>query len=176
MVAGEPVIRAREVRKHFGRVRALDGVDIEMFSGEIVAIIGDNGAGKSTLAAIVSGVLKPDGGWVEIGGERLHRADPRIVNEKGVDTVYQTLALGPDLSILDNMYLGRELVARSPFTKLLGTLDRKAMARQCESELKLLGWDGPASVAPCAGTVGRSTTSCRCGAFNALGETSNHNG
>ena len=139
------VIRARGVEKTFGHVHALRGIDIDLHRGEILALIGDNGAGKSTLAGTIAGIIAPDAGWVEIESTRVERSGgARLVTELGVETVYQTLALGPDLSIADNMFLGRELVR----SRLLGVLDRKRMAARAEEALARVGWDGPRARTP----------------------------
>jgi len=134
------VIRARGIEKTFGHVHALRGIDLDLRRGEILALIGDNGAGKSTLAGTIAGIIPPDAGSVEIDGTRVgYSRGARQVTELGVETVYQTLALGPDLSIADNMFLGRELF-RSRF---FGVLDRKRMAAQAAEALSRIGWDGP---------------------------------
>ena len=143
MSSPTPVIRVCGVTKSFGNVHALRGVDLAVAAGEIVAIIGDNGAGKSTLASVIAGAISPDAGWIEIAGERLDHATTRQVNERGVETVYQNLALGPDLSIADNMFLGREHLSRGALGRALGVLDRPKMAAATATALERVGWDGP---------------------------------
>jgi simple sugar transport system ATP-binding protein len=143
MAENDVVIRARAIHKRFGHVHALRGVDLDLRRGEILALIGDNGAGKSTLAGTIAGIIKPDEGSVEIDGQRVENpGGARMVTQMGVETVYQTLALGPDLSIADNMFLGRELT-KTGASRIIGTLDRKKMAAQAQDALTRVGWDGP---------------------------------
>lgn len=139
MSTGEPVIRVRGVEKSFSHVRALRGVDLDLHPGEVLAVIGDNGAGKSTLANVIAGGLIPDAGWVEIDGERIEKPSNKLVHDKGVETVYQSLALGPDLSITENMFLGRELVGRGVVSRFFGVLDRKSMEAQTTAALQRVG-------------------------------------
>ena len=142
-MSAETVIRVDSVHKRFGHVHALQGVDLAVARGEIVAIIGDNGAGKSTLASVIAGALSPDAGYIEIAGERMSGATTRTVNGRGVETVYQTLALAPDVSIADNMFLGREHVHTGRLRRRLGLLDRPRMAEATADALAGVGWDGP---------------------------------
>jgi simple sugar transport system ATP-binding protein len=104
-----PVLSAHGVVKTFGHVRALRGASFEAFPGEVTALVGDNGAGKSTLIKILSGVLTPDEGEVRMDGETLRLADPQDAKRLGIETVYQDLALAPDLDAAGNVFLGREI-------------------------------------------------------------------
>ena len=105
----EPVLLARNLTKRYGRVVALDGADFDLYPGEILAVIGDNGAGKSTLIKALSGAVQPDGGEMRLLGDRVQFRSPMEARTAGIETVYQTLALSPALSIADNMFLGREI-------------------------------------------------------------------
>ena len=136
-----PILRARGLTKRYGRVVALDHADLELYPGEVLAVIGDNGAGKSTLIKAVSGAIQPDGGSIELDGAPISFASAQGARDAGIETVYQNLALSPALSIADNMFLGREL--RKP--GILGSVFRKLdksrmeeMAREKLSELGLL--------------------------------------
>ena len=104
-----PALEARSIVKTFGTVRALRGVSFEAFPGEVTALVGDNGAGKSTLIKILSGVLSPTSGEVLVDGRRVTIADPQAAARMGIETVYQDLALAPDLDAASNVFLGREL-------------------------------------------------------------------
>ena len=107
-----PILEVRGLRKSFGPVEALRGVDLELHPGEVLALVGDNGAGKSTLIKHISGVYKPDAGQIILAGESLSFASPREARERGIETVYQDLALADDLSVGANVFLGREPVRR----------------------------------------------------------------
>ena len=138
----DPVIlEARDLRKRYGRVTALDGADFDLRTGEILAVIGYNGAGKSSLIKALSGAVIPDSGSIRLEGRDLHLTSPLDAREAGIETVYQDLALSPALSIADNMFLGREWRSPGIAGTLFRTLDRRRMeafAREKLSELGLL--------------------------------------
>jgi len=104
-----PVLEALNVVKNFGQVRALRGVSFEAHAGEVTALVGDNGAGKSTLIKVLSGVIHPDEGAVRIDGHFVKLATPHDATDRGVETIYQDLALAPDLDAAANVFLGREI-------------------------------------------------------------------
>ena len=137
----QPVLQARGLTKHFGRVVAMDGCDFDLEPGEILAVIGDNGAGKSTLIKALSGAVAPDSGQILLEGKQVEFQSPIDARRAGIETVYQNLALLPALSIVDNMFLGRELRSPGFAGRLLRRLDRDAMrtfAREKLAELGLL--------------------------------------
>jgi len=137
----EPILTARDISKHFGRVVALDHADFDLKPHEILGVIGDNGAGKSTLIKAISGALQPDQGEIRLEGKLVHFSSPMEAREAGIETVYQTLALSPALSIADNMFLGREIRRKGLAGQWFRMLDRQAMeqfARQKLSDLGLL--------------------------------------
>ncbi len=137
----QPVLQARGLTKHFGRVVAMDGCDFDLEPGEILAVIGDNGAGKSTLIKALSGAVAPDSGQILLEGKQVEFQSPIDARRSGIETVYQNLALLPALSIVDNMFLGRELRSPGFAGRLLRRLDRDAMrtfAREKLAELGLL--------------------------------------
>ncbi len=135
----EPILKAHNLVKKYGRVTALDHCDFELMPGEILAVIGDNGAGKSTLIKAVSGAVQPDEGDIYLEGEKVSFASPLQARDRGIETVYQTLAMSPALSIADNMFMGREI--RKP--GILGTvfrkLDRTKMEQLARDKLSELG-------------------------------------
>ena len=108
------VLQAKNVTKTYGSVVALDGADLELFPGEVLAVIGDNGAGKSTLIKCLSGAETPDTGSIEIDGLAVSLKRPQDGREAGIETVYQTLAVSPALDISSNLYLGREIRKKGP--------------------------------------------------------------
>ena len=106
----EPLLRLVGLGKHFGPVRALIGVDLDIPDGQVTAVVGDNGAGKSTLIKTISGIWEPDDGEIIWKGRPVRLHSPKDAAELGIATVYQDLALADNLDIVQNMFLGRELV------------------------------------------------------------------
>src|ERR687897_300843 len=119
----EALLEARGIVKSFGRVRALRGASFTVNPGEVVALIGDNGAGKSTLIKTLSGVLHPDDGEILFEGQEVTIPNPVAARELGIETVYQDLALAPDLESSANLFLGRE-TTRGGLLGKLGFLDK----------------------------------------------------
>src|SRR4051794_4078580 len=97
--APHPVIEVRGVSKRYGALTALQGVDLAINPGEIVGLVGDNGAGKSTLIKILSGAVPPTSGELYLDGEPMTMHSPLDARRKGIETVYQDLALAPDLTV-----------------------------------------------------------------------------
>lgn len=127
----DPFLKVRNIQKQFGHVKALRGVSVQAYQGEVLAIVGDNGAGKSTLIKILSGVLEPDEGEIEIAGKTYRTLTPRKAIDAGVSTVYQDLALGSSMDVAANLFLGRE-IARGGF------LNKKKMIEEAEKLLESL--------------------------------------
>jgi simple sugar transport system ATP-binding protein len=145
----EPLLEARDIEKSFGRVRALRGAHFTVNPEEVVALIGDNGAGKSTLVKILSGVLEPDAGEIVFEGTRVDIPSPVAARELGIETVYQDLALAPDLEASANLFLGREVVRPGILGKL-GFLDNRAMRRRTREAFGSLGVGVQSAAAPVA--------------------------
>jgi fructose transport system ATP-binding protein len=135
----EAVLEAHGLVKSFGHVVGLAGADIELYPGEVLAIIGDNGAGKSTLVKCLTGALSPDAGDIQLGGRTVVFKGPQDARAAGIETVYQTLALAPALDIASNLFLGREPRLPGPFGSWLRLLDGPRMRRETEAHLKALG-------------------------------------
>jgi D-xylose transport system ATP-binding protein len=114
MSSNAPLLALQGVTKRFGAVQALDGVDLEIHAGEVVALVGDNGAGKSTLVKIVSGIYSPDEGSFSFDGEPVSIGGPQAATALGIATVYQDLALCDNLDVVANLFLGREEIASPP--------------------------------------------------------------
>jgi simple sugar transport system ATP-binding protein len=149
----EPLLEATGIVKSFGRVRALRGASFTVNQSEVVALIGDNGAGKSTLVKTLSGVHHPDAGEIRFEGRPVSIDSPVAARELGIETVYQDLALAPDLESSANLFLGREAV-RSGLLGKLGFLDKRAMRRRTEEAFSQLGvgvQDAMAAVATLSG-------------------------
>jgi fructose transport system ATP-binding protein len=135
----KPILTARGLVKRFGRVVALNGADFDLYPGEILAVIGDNGAGKSTLIKALSGAIHPDEGEIRLDGNPVAFRSPLEAREAGIETVYQTLALSPALSIADNMFLGREMRKPGFMGRWFRALDRDRMERIAREKLSDLG-------------------------------------
>ena len=135
----EPILKGRGLVKRYGKVTALDHCDFDLMPGEILAVIGDNGAGKSSLIKAVSGAVIPDEGEVFLEGKKINFKSPIQAREAGIETVYQTLAMSPALSIADNMFMGREIRKPGIMGKWFRKLDRAEMERQARAKLTELG-------------------------------------
>jgi fructose transport system ATP-binding protein len=133
-----PVLEARNLVKHYGQVIALDHCDFELLPGEILAVIGDNGAGKSTLIKALSGAITPSSGEIRMNGQVVHFRSPLDARKSGIETVYQNLAVSPALSIVENLFLGREILRPGFLGKYLRMIDRKAMLAQSEEYMQAL--------------------------------------
>ena len=135
----EPILKGRGLTKRYGKVTALDNCDFDLMPGEILAVIGDNGAGKSSLIKAISGAVIPDEGTVTLEGREIRFTSPIEAREAGIETVYQTLAMSPALSIADNMFMGREIRRPDWRGKYLRQLDRAEMERLAREKLTELG-------------------------------------
>lgn len=135
---GQPLLEARGIVKRYGHVEALGGADFVVNPGEVVALIGDNGAGKSTLVKILSGVIAPDEGELLLDGRTINPRRPSDVQDLGIETVYQDLALAPELSAAANLYLGREIVKSAPLG-WFGALDKREMLKEAAASFTRLG-------------------------------------
>jgi ABC-type sugar transport system ATPase subunit len=128
-----PVLSLNGIHKTFGGVVAIDRFDLDIYAGEVVALVGDNGAGKSTLIKIIAGVHQPNEGTVLIDGKQVSVTDPSDSQALGIQVVYQDLALADNQPVYMNMFLGREQV-----TGLFRWLDRKKMVAETEALVKEL--------------------------------------
>jgi ABC-type sugar transport system ATPase subunit len=126
-----PILAMRGINKEFGHVRALDNVDFDVMTAEILALVGDNGAGKSTLMKIASGVYQPDRGDIYVDGAHVHLTTPHAARGCGIATVYQDLALADDRDVASNLFLGREPTR-------YWMVDRKRMDREAREILNRL--------------------------------------
>jgi ABC-type sugar transport system ATPase subunit len=126
------LLRFQGLTKHFGGVRALDGVDFEVRAGEIHALLGENGAGKSTLIKILGGIHRPDAGTLHLDGQSVIIRDVAEADRLGIRLIHQELSLAPNLSVADNLFLGRE-------PRWHGWLDRRRLLEEAESLVRELG-------------------------------------
>ncbi len=138
MTAPAPILSLRAIRKSYGSVEVLHGVDLDIFPGEVVALLGENGAGKSTVSNVISGTVQPSSGDMTWLGASYAPASPRAAMDAGVGMIHQELKLLPQLSIAENVFVGRYLMKG-------GRIDRKAMEDRAQAGLKRLGLDIPPS-------------------------------
>lgn len=139
-----PLLSARGVAKWYGAVRALEGGDLDVHQGEVVALLGANGSGKSTLGKVITGLIRPDGGELSVDGERVSVPSTAHARRLGITAVYQELSLVPDLTVAENVFLGHE-------PRRAGGLDRRAMQRRSAELLAL--FDGAYTVPVAPNTV-----------------------
>jgi fructose transport system ATP-binding protein len=132
------VLEAHGLVKRYGHVTALNGADLELYPGEILAVIGDNGAGKSTLIKSLVGAVAPDEGEVRLDGSPVHFASPIDARRAGIETVYQDLAVLPSLDIATNIFLGRESRRPGVLGQALRMLDKPRMKREARTHLSEL--------------------------------------
>ncbi|HET6871526.1 MAG TPA: ATP-binding cassette domain-containing protein, partial [Sporolactobacillaceae bacterium] len=131
----QPFLSVQNIKKSYGAVQALGGVSLDVYPGEVVALVGDNGAGKSTTIKMIAGVAQPDEGQILIEGEPTSLNGPAVSEKHGIQTVYQGLALCDNLDIVSNLYLGREL-RKSWIPGVLSTLNKTEMERKAGPVLK----------------------------------------
>ena len=122
------------VKKHFGTVEALRGVTFTLEAGSVVGLVGDNGAGKSTLMKCITGIYKADAGIIRFAGGEVHRLDPGEIRARGVEMIYQDLALAPQQDVASNIFLGRE-PTKGPF----GAIDKARIEREASAMIERLG-------------------------------------
>ncbi|MFN8591360.1 MAG: ATP-binding cassette domain-containing protein [Thermomicrobiales bacterium] len=129
-----PVLEAKSINKHFGPVHALKDVDFAVYPGEVVALIGDNGAGKSTLINVLTGVLPYESGEIIFDGQPARFSSPQEARARGIETVYQDLAVAPHLDAVANIFLGRER-RMNGIPGIAGVLDNRRMRQETQEQL-----------------------------------------
>ncbi|WP_085028605.1 sugar ABC transporter ATP-binding protein [Ensifer aridi] len=134
MTIQSPILSLRGIQKSYGPIRVLHGVDLDIYPGEVVALLGENGAGKSTLSNIISGTVQPSAGEMNWLGTAYAPANPRAAMDEGVGMIHQELKLLPKLSVAENVFVGR-------YPMRAGRVDRRAMEERARSGLKRLGLD-----------------------------------
>jgi simple sugar transport system ATP-binding protein len=124
----DALIRCEALEKWYGGVHALKGVDFHAERAEVVGLVGDNGAGKSTLIKLLSGAHQPDGGRIFIDGKEVRLASPKVAMSLGIETIYQSAAMVPQMSVARNIFIGREPLRVG--VGGIGLMDRRRMAEQ----------------------------------------------
>jgi ABC-type sugar transport system ATPase subunit len=159
--ADVPFLAARSISKRFGALTALSGVDLDIRSGEVLALLGDNGAGKSTFIKILAGAHQPSGGEIRIEGRPATFASPQDAAARGVATIFQELALSENLSIADNVFLGRELVVRIAGMPFLRRAEMKTRVAALLKQLDAHIADPDAAVGSLSGGQRQAVAICR---------------
>ena len=134
-----PILTAHGLTKRYGKVTAIEDIDLDLFPGEVLAIIGDNGAGKTTLIKALSGAIQADQGKIMLEGNEIAFNSPIDARKYGIETVHQTLALSPALSIAENMFMGREILKTGLIGKVFRKLDKNKMRKIAREKLSELG-------------------------------------
>src|SRR2546430_114709 len=132
----QPILQVKDLYKRFGGLVAVDHVSLDIHPGEVVGLLGDNGAGKSTLIKMISGVYKPDGGQIVLNGEAVSFSTPLEARRRGIETIYQDLALCENLDASANIFLGREKMRHQ--LGIFSVLDRSFMLRESRQVLDQL--------------------------------------
>jgi D-xylose transport system ATP-binding protein len=162
-----PIIEMRGIDKFYGGVHAVRGVDLDVYSGEVHALVGDNAAGKSTLIKILAGAVMRDGGTVSFDSRTVEIATPRDAKSLGIETVYQDLALADNLDVASNVFLGREMTRSGLLRFMLdnGTMEKRS--RDLLSRLKINMPNIRQRVRSMSGGQRQSIAIARCVCFNA---------
>jgi D-xylose transport system ATP-binding protein len=163
----KPIVELRGIAKRYGGVQALQGVDLDLYPGEVHALVGDNAAGKSTLIKTLAGAVGKDEGTITFDGKPVEIGEPRDAKALGIETVYQDLALADNLDVPSNVFLGREMTRSGP---LAWILDNRGMEKQSKSLLARLKINIPnirQKVRSMSGGQRQSIAIARCVAFNA---------
>lgn len=133
-ILAESILECRNISKRYGNIEALNDVSFKLYKNEILGLVGDNGAGKSTLIKIIRGAVQPTSGEIFINGKKVQFTNPMDAAKKGVQCVYQDLALVDQMSIVDNFFLGRE--KQNKKLGFLPVLDEKQMKKETIEGLK----------------------------------------
>jgi D-xylose transport system ATP-binding protein len=162
-----PIVEMRGIDKFYGGVHAVRGVDLDVYCGEVHALVGDNAAGKSTLIKILAGAVMRDGGTVSFDSRTVEIATPRDAKSLGIETVYQDLALADNLDVASNVFLGREMTRSGLLRFMLdnGTMEKRS--RDLLSRLKINMPNIRQRVRSMSGGQRQSIAIARCVCFNA---------
>ncbi|MGI9435902.1 MAG: ATP-binding cassette domain-containing protein [Geminicoccaceae bacterium] len=132
------LLELEDIQKNFGTVEALRGVTFAIEAGSVVGLVGDNGAGKSTLMKCITGIYRTDAGTIRFEGNAVGSADPGEIRRRGIEMIYQDLALAPQQDVAANIFLGREPTKRV-LGLPLGTIDRARIEVEADAMIKRLG-------------------------------------
>ncbi len=162
-----PIVEMRGISKRYGGVQALDGAALDIYAGEVHALVGDNAAGKSTLIKILAGAVERDDGTIAFDGKPVELGTPRAAKALGVETVYQDLALADNLNVPANVFLGREVTRGGLLRWFLDNSGMEQQARALMGRLKINIPDVRLKVRSMSGGQRQSIAIARCVHFNA---------
>lgn len=163
-----PIVEMRNIKKNFGAVQALRGVDLALYPNEVLGLVGDNAAGKSTLMKVLSGAYLPDAGEIYLEGRKVHFTGPEDARRMGIDMVYQDFALADNLDVASNIFLGREEVwLNLGLLKVMSTGRMEEGARRMMDRLKVDIASVRLKVARLSGGQRQAVAIGRATAFNA---------
>jgi D-xylose transport system ATP-binding protein len=163
----KPLVQMRGISKRYGGVQALQDVDLDIFLGEVHALVGDNAAGKSTLVKTLAGAVPKDAGTITFDGRLVEIKEPRDAKALGIETVYQDLALADNLNVSANVFLGREVTRRGPFAWFLDNRRMDDESRKLLNKLKINIPNIRQQVRFMSGGQRQSIALARCVCFNA---------
>lgn len=147
-----PTLELSDVTKHFGAIKAVDGVSLSVMPGECIGLVGDNGAGKSTVVKMLSGFHSPTSGEMKVDGKKVSFSSPSEARNSKIETVYQNLALVDQLDAASNFFMGREKF--TGWGKSIGYLDREKMKEDAQAQLKRIGVSIPSMDVPVSAMSG----------------------
>ena len=163
----KPIVEMCEIDKHYNGVHAVRGVNLDIYSGEVHALVGDNAAGKSSLIKVLSGAVAKDGGTISFEGQHVEITQPRDAKNLGIETVYQDLALADNLDVASNVFLGREITKAGVLRFLLDNREMEQRSRSLLSRLKINIPNIRQRVRSMSGGQRQSIAIARCVCFNA---------
>lgn len=139
----KPLLELRNVKKHFGSVKAVDGVDLKIYEGESIGLVGDNGAGKTTLIKTITGIQPKDEGEILLKGEEVEINSTKDSEDLGIEACYQDLALAETIDVVGNIFLGREITKGNNGKKfgLLSRMNFQKMREKAKEQIKRFGID-----------------------------------
>ncbi len=165
--SNKPLVEMRGISKRYGGIQALQRVDLDVFLGEVHAVVGDNAAGKSTLVKTLAGAVLKDEGTISFDGQPVEIREPRDAKALGIETVYQDLALADNLDVPANVFLGREATRRGPLAWFLDNRRMEQESRKLLSKLKINIPNIRQQVRFMSGGQRQSIALARCVCFNA---------
>jgi ABC-type sugar transport system ATPase subunit len=156
-----PIVEMRDICRSFDSLRAVDNANLDIYPGEVHALVGGNGAGKSTLIHVLSGRLKPDSGYILFKGQPVSFGSPKQAMDKGIETIYQSLSLVETMNVYSNLFLGKPVFYKPPFS-WVGLINKGEMRRRAIQEFDHYGINMPSVDASVNNLSGGQRQSIAC--------------